>query len=240
MKHVLDYDAWTLDEGVLSVPWREPYPTSIVKTFGIILEDPKNPLHPSVLRNTRSALQKLASAGNRLISLTTEFDKDILSSSAMTAMTILAMDPERTPMGFVARGNEPPIPSIATSSIPELVRIKPNINGVFHLNAEVSRIQAQFRKVMVEKNLDAILMPPYQATALPHDTLGVPIYSVLANILDVSSKPALLRSTEADEQYPACVIPFGKADKTLDAEFIRDVTYTPGCEENPTITPETY
>jgi hypothetical protein len=142
MKHVLDYDAWTLDEGVLSVPWREPVPepSSTVKTFGVILEDPQNPLHPFVLRNTRSALQKLALAGHRLTPLATEFDKDILSSSAVTAITIFAMDPEKTPIGFVARGNKPPIPSIARTAVPELTRIKPNINGVFNLNAVFNRI----------------------------------------------------------------------------------------------------
>lgn len=186
MKHVLDYDAWILDEGVLSVPWKELDPSSDVKTFGVILEDPKNPLHPSILRNTRSALQKFALAGHRLTPLATEFDKDILSSSTMTAMTVFAMDPEKTPIGFVARGNEPPIPSIATTAVPGLARIKPNINGVFHLSAEVNRIQAKFRKAVVEKNLDAILMPPYQATAVPHDTFGVPVYGILANLLDVS------------------------------------------------------
>lgn len=72
------------------------------------------------------------------------------------------------------------------SSVPELARIKPNINGFFHLNAEVNRIQAKFRKVLVEKSLDAILMPPYRATAVPYDAFVVPTYEVLANLLDVS------------------------------------------------------
>jgi hypothetical protein len=31
-------------------------------------------------------------------------------------------------------------------------------------------------------------------------------------------------------QYPACVIPFGKADAAADAKFIRDANYYPPCE----------
>lgn len=30
-------------------------------------------------------------------------------------------------------------------------------------------------------------------------------------------------------QYPACVIPFGNANRAADAEFVRDVAYTPEC-----------
>lgn len=30
-------------------------------------------------------------------------------------------------------------------------------------------------------------------------------------------------------QYPACIIPFGRADEVADAGFVRDVEYVPEC-----------
>jgi len=32
-------------------------------------------------------------------------------------------------------------------------------------------------------------------------------------------------------QYPACVIPFGKAEAASDSKFIRDVEYYPPCKD---------
>ncbi|CAI7670538.1 unnamed protein product [Penicillium viridicatum] len=53
--------------------------------------------------------------------------------------------------------------------------------------------------------------PGYQSTAVPHDTYGVPVYTVIANLVD----------------YPACVIPYGSSQETSDADFVRDVEYHP-------------
>jgi amidase len=79
------------------------------------------------------------------------------------------------------------VPSIAASTMPELEKMKPNINGVFLLNTDIANIRATFRKTIVENGLDAIIMPVYEATAVPHDTRRVPAYALLANILDVSN-----------------------------------------------------
>ena len=193
MRNILKFDTWTLDEDVISAPWRHLPPTQLneleVKTFGVLLEDPKYPLHPAVLRNLRLALGKLSAAGHKLLPLANELPKDVISASALTALTVLAMDPEKTALGYCARAGEPLIPSIASTQLPELTKIKPNINGVFHLNTEISNAKAMFRQVIVDKNLDAILMPAYQATAVTHDTYGPPVYTILANLLDASSPP---------------------------------------------------
>jgi amidase len=199
MRSILQFDGWTLDEDVLSVPWlRRPISQTQMpemKTFGVMLEDPKYPLHPSVLRNLSAALQKLSAAGHKLIQLGNELPKDIISSVALTAMTVLGMDPDKTAVGYVARGGEPLVPSISTATLPELAKMKPNINGVFNLNTDINNFRSMFRQVIVDKNLDGILMPAYQSTAVPHDTLGVPSYTVLANLLDVSTLSTLIEKS---------------------------------------------
>ncbi len=82
MRNVLDYDAWTLDEGVIAAPWRSLKPNICngaakdtfdekVLRLGVIVEDPRYPLHPLVLRNFKAALAKLEVAGHTLIPLDT-------------------------------------------------------------------------------------------------------------------------------------------------------------------------
>jgi amidase len=228
IQSIAQFDSWVFDDTALSIPWK-PFAFTGPKRFGVIFEDPKYLLHPPVARNFREVIHKLTAASHQVISLANILPEDNISTTAFTAMTILNMDPEKTAHGFVARGNEPLVPSIASITMPELAKIKPNINGVFNLNNDISNVRAMFREVIVKHQLDAVLMPVYQSTAVEHDQLGVPAYTLLANLLDVSihqhdKKPELMSS-----QYPACTIPYGYADKVLDAPFVRDVRYKPPC-----------
>lgn len=188
MRSILQFDGWSLDEATLPIPWISPS-TPASRKFGVIFEDKKYPLHPAVSRNFRHALQKIALAGHQIVPLNELLPDDIVSSTAFTAMTVLNMDPEKTTFGYVARGNEPLVPSVAASVMPELARMKPNINGVFNLNNDISNVRSMFREVIVENNLDAIFLPTYQSTAVGHDKLQVPAYTILANLLDVSFDP---------------------------------------------------
>jgi len=185
MQSIAQFDSWALDETTLSIPWTVSQLAS-TRRFGVIFEDSKYPLHPPIARNLQAALQKIVAAGHQVISLSNAIPEDIISTTAFAAMTILNMDPEKTAHGFVARGNEPLVPSITSTTMPELAKMKPNINGVFNLNNDVSNIRLLFREVIVQNQLDAILLPVYQSTAVEHDGIGVPAYTLLANVLDVS------------------------------------------------------
>ena len=81
------------------------------------------------------------------------------------------------------------------ATVLELTKMKPNTNGVFNLNTDISSFRCTFRQVIVDKNLDGILMPAYQSTAVPHDTLGVPSYTVLESLLDVSTLSTLIEKS---------------------------------------------
>ncbi|MCJ1258576.1 hypothetical protein MMC24_006409, partial [Lignoscripta atroalba] len=99
---------------------------------------------------------------------------------------------------------EPIVPSIPATTYPHLKDFTPTLDDVSDMNVAELETMATFRQVLVENQLDGIVMPVYQATAVPHDTYGIPIYTVLANLLD----------------YPSCAIPYGKAEKAIDLGFV--------------------
>ncbi|KAK3046487.1 hypothetical protein LTS18_013352, partial [Coniosporium uncinatum] len=74
-----------------------------------------------------------------------------------------------------------------------------------------------FHALVTKQGLDGFLMPSYQATAVPHDKYGLPIYTVLPNLLN----------------YPAVAIPYLKANEEADREFVKE-----GVEYEPEYKPE--
>ncbi|RMY43550.1 hypothetical protein D0865_11161 [Hortaea werneckii] len=213
MSSVLKFDTWSVDEGVISVPWRALPSHSAEKKLrlGFILEDPNYSLHPAVLRTMKTAIAQLEESGHQLIPVEPDLPNNVLTDAMKTGFFHFAMDPEQTTLGHITRSGESVIPSLSTATLPEMKDFKPQLDDVFRLQNERLSIQRTFRELYTSKALDAILMPTYQATAVPHDTYGLPCYTVLANLLD----------------YPAISMPFLKADQKLDAGYIRDVKYVP-------------
>ncbi|KAI7499101.1 amidase family protein [Hortaea werneckii] len=213
MSSVLKFDTWSVDEGVISIPWRTQPNHSAEKRLrlGFILEDPNYPLHPVVMRTMKTAIAQLEESGHQLIPLAPDLPNNVLTDAMKVAFFHFAMDPEQTTFGHIKRSGEALIPSLSTATMPEMKDFKPQLDDIFRLQKERLRIQRTFRELYTSKALDAILMPTYQATAVPHDLYGLPCYTVLANLLD----------------YPAISIPFLKVDKKLDTEYIRNVEYVP-------------
>lgn len=199
MQAVLGFDCWSLDEGVIAVPWREQAlgtPSSDVRdgqpnkklTLGFILEDPKYPLHPPVLRTMETAIAKLEQAGHIVIPLAPQLPPTLLTEATENAFTNFAMDPLKTSFGHIARSGEPIVASIPTATMPELKHFHPSLEDVFRLNVERQKISSTFREAFARNKLDAVVLPTFQATAVPHDTYGIPLYTVLANLLDVGTE----------------------------------------------------
>jgi amidase len=185
MKEVVGTDPWLVDATAISVPWRH---VEVKKnlTFGLILQDKNYPLHPAILRNLRSAIARIEKSGHKIVSL------DSLLPTALTVNYITEvayrmdeLDPKQTAYGHIAAGGEPKVPSINVCCLQHLSDYKPDLNDVWDLNAQRIESRAAFRTVFVENQLDGIIMPSYQATAVPHDSYGPAPYTVFANILDV-------------------------------------------------------
>ncbi|OCK75449.1 amidase [Lepidopterella palustris CBS 459.81] len=208
MKTVIDSEPWNFDEGAIAVPWRTIAPIARRLKFAIIEKDPKFPLHPPIQRAMHHAMDALAKAGHHM----TVLDDMMIYDSAVLAWKFFLLDPKKTPVGFINASGEPWVPSIETCTFPELADWKPTLDDLFDMNVQRRRIMKRYHDLMVRFEFDAILMPAYQATAVPHDTYGVPIYTVLANLLD----------------YPAACLPFSKANKDQDKNSVMDdVTYVP-------------
>jgi amidase len=197
MRVTIDTDPWLRDHTVHSVPWRRVEPPQRPLRLGFILEDPKRPLHPTALRAMTEAKDLLQKAGHEIIEIGVggNSSKSVpsLYDSAVLAWRFFLLDPEKTPLKFILDGDEPIIDSLIACSFPENKAWNPTLEGLFEIMVERSNILDIYRSLwagkteqgVVEQRLDAIILPPYQAPAPLHDLFGVPIYTVLANFLDV-------------------------------------------------------
>lgn len=211
MKHVLDFDVWSLDEQVLSLPWRSVDFEGKRLRLGVLTEHEMWPLHPPMSRAFSTVSKKLTRAGHTLIPLEPHIPSSLLSDTVVTAMKLFSSDPQKTSFARIAASGEPMIPSIPSTAPPEILTYKASLDGVFDLHAAMRDIQKVIREMWIKLELDGLIMPVFQGTAVEHDAYGAPPYTVLANLLD----------------YPSCALPVGKADIKLDTPFIRDVKYVP-------------
>lgn len=210
MKTVIDTEPWEVDEGTIAVPWRRVTPNLRPLRFGLIRADPKFPLHPPIQRTMHIAATALKTAGYSITLLDDQIPS--IYTTAVLAWKFFLLDPKKTPVDHINASGEPWVPAIASCSFPELAGWQPSLDELFDMNVQRQKILKVYHDLVVENQLDAILMPTYQATAVPHDTYGVPIYTILPNLLD----------------FPAATIPFLKASRDLDKDFIQnDVTYVP-------------
>ncbi|EYE94722.1 putative general amidase [Aspergillus ruber CBS 135680] len=209
LRTVFDAHADDFDDKALGVPWTEPVSASSTLTIGVLPEDPQAPLHPPMERTLETVLQKLAAAGHHIVNLSGKVPS--LSAVKDLSLRYFCLDPDNTPLKHIANGQEPKIASLASTYKPEGSDPEPTLRDLYDLNVARSEIVEQMRRVFLDNHLDAIIGPGYQTCAVPHDTYGFPVYTVFANVLD----------------YPACIIPFGKANEVADAEYTRDVAYVP-------------
>ncbi|KAL6233723.1 hypothetical protein BDW75DRAFT_251869 [Aspergillus navahoensis] len=199
-----------LDDNSLGFPYLEPPKLVSPLTVGILPEDPALPLHPCMQRTLDTATRKLAAAGHRIMHLPKE-DIPSLMDACDLAFRFFNMDPDCTPLRNVKDGGEPYIPSLSTLYNVEGTDPEPTLRQLYELNIAKAQVTAKMRQAWLKSGVDVILAPAYQSCAPLHDTYGKNIYTVIWNIVD----------------YPACVIPFGYANKTADAEYVRDVQYSP-------------
>ncbi|KAJ5833376.1 hypothetical protein N7474_001687 [Penicillium riverlandense] len=210
LRVVYNAPADDMDDTALGFPWIEPAkPLSQTLTIGLLPEDPQAPLHPNMQRTLALAAEKLTRAGHRIVDLSGQVP--FQASASDLSFRFFRIDPDQTQVQHIRNGGEPPIPSLRFTYDLDGKGSEATLRDLFALNVARAEIAAQIRRVYLDNQLDVIIGPGYQSTAVPHDTYGVPMYTVLANLVD----------------YPACVIPFGKANSVADANFIRNVDYYP-------------
>jgi amidase len=213
LRTVVDAQPWLRDAGVVNVPWRRVQPTTKPLRFGLLQGCAEAPLHPPIARALHDTAARLRAAGHTVALLDDAVSP--LYASTLLAFKFFLLDPAGTTASHMRASGEPAIPSLATAGFPELAGWKPSLDELWDMNVARAGIVAAWHNVVVSGQLDAVLMPAYQAPAPKHDTYGLPVYTVLANLLD----------------WPAGVLTVGKAEKAADAAF-RDesAVYKPMCK----------
>ncbi|PLB51233.1 amidase [Aspergillus steynii IBT 23096] len=208
LKTVFNSNAADLDETVLGVPWIIPQQRPIL-TIGIMPEDPLRPLHPPMQRTIKTVSSKLEACGHRIIDLSSQIPS--LSEVADLSLQYFRIDPDQVVIENVTKSGEPCIPSLKHVYDPEDTGPEPHLRELFEMNITRAKLLSQMRRAFVDNNVDLILGAGYQSPAVPHDEYGLPVYTVIGNLMN----------------NPACILPYAYADEGADADFVRDVVYKP-------------
>ena len=207
MQAVVESEPWNKDASLTSAPWRAEATVKDRLRIGRIVEDPGHPLHPPMLRTIETSSQKLEKAGHSVISLEIGKDFPSLMETAELALRFALMDPTSNAFPTVMGAGEPLVLSVVNCLPPAERRGKlaPTLESLVQAHADRAKLAEEVRKVFVDNELDAIMMPLHETVAPPIDTWNTATYIAIWNLLP----------------YPAVVMPFGKASKSQDAEFAR-------------------
>ncbi|KAF2688416.1 amidase [Lentithecium fluviatile CBS 122367] len=210
MRTICTGNTWMLDENVLHAPWRRVDPVTRPLRFGLIRGHAKRPLHPPIARALHSAATKLKEMGHQIILLDDQIPD--LYETAILAWKFFKLDPKKTAIEMIRKGGEPAVPSLKTAAFKELEGWEASLDELWDMNVNQKKVVKRYHEIFVGQELDAVVMPGYQATAVPHDTYGVTVYTVLQNLIN----------------YPSGILPYLKAEKELDQAFFKsDAAYEP-------------
>ncbi|KAL2854839.1 amidase signature domain-containing protein [Aspergillus pseudoustus] len=213
MATVLSGETWRYDSTSLSAPWASNIPANKsvegrLLTIGILPEDPQYPLHPPVRRALTSAIESLEKKGHRLVQLPPTL-ADSNTSTAYASRLAWQYFTYSPFIDHMAPSGEPPIASVAKGASPLFTGELPiSEEDVFKKISALHLAKKDYsdfwRRTWTEYGLDVVLAPGAQNTAVPHDTYAWPPYTAMWNLVD----------------YPAIIIPYGKASAELDSETV--------------------
>lgn len=190
-----DGQAWRYDQSAVAVPWnKSPQPSPQRNgslTIGILSEDKQFPLHPPVKRALQNAVEMLTRAGHRIVPIRNDTNDDLsVAYASRLAFQYFTYGPH---IDNIEASGEPVINSVAKSASPMFSGPWPvdqeldTFEKIQKLHAARNRVCGAWRQTWVEQNLDVVLAPGAQNTAVAHDTYGWPPYALIWNLLDVSA-----------------------------------------------------
>lgn len=187
MKSVIDAKPWRCDSKALAVPWRSLPVLGRNLTVGVLAEDPKYPLHPPVRRALSTAAQKLAKAGHKIVELAHDSSPSISVSNDLM-FKYYGCDPDQTVLRIIRDAGEPMVQSLVKmNTLGSLGDSKStDIRDLAAMNRLRANIIDTWMKVFVKNDLDVILAPPAQSTAVEHDHWNWIPYTTSFNLVDVS------------------------------------------------------
>lgn len=192
VKAVIDAVPATLDSTAIDVPWRQvaPNPSSKLR-IGVLAEDPSYPLHPPVKRALAEAVKKVRADGHEIFQLSPE--QGHVADATEVAASLFSLE-SGTSVGHIKASGEPFIPSLAAGHqpanrgehnfVPDISQLG-KLQQYAALSVKRQEISEDWRRIWLELKLDAVIGPPAQNTAVPHDMYGWPPYTAHLNLLDV-------------------------------------------------------
>ncbi|KAG5967747.1 hypothetical protein E4U58_002118 [Claviceps cyperi] len=210
VKAIWDAKPNRYDASAHAGPWQKSQHHTRPLTIGLVPEDEHFPLHPPVRRAMNSAVKALTAAGHKLVPLSNSTDRSISYGNRL-AFQYFTYAPQ---VNYLTASGEPPVTSVShgyhpmfTGAFPVSQELEP-LEKINAMQLAMHKYQDAWRQAWVDNNIDVFLAPVAQNTAVAHDTYGWPPYTLLWNLLD----------------YPACVIPYGKASKLLDPQpmYLKD------------------
>lgn len=194
MKAVVNSRPAKYDPRVVDVPWREVSVTSNKSRFrfGVIPEDPVFPIHPPIKKAIADAVKRIEAQGHEIVWL--KADECHIAKATMTAWALMGLDDRAE--RIVEDGGEAVVPSrvrileekdkIDWSYLSD-VDAEPGLPRFAALNVKRAEIIDSWRKLWSRHQLDAVIGPAAQNTAIEHDEYGMPPYTQFLNLIDVSS-----------------------------------------------------
>ncbi|OJJ45060.1 hypothetical protein ASPZODRAFT_70614 [Penicilliopsis zonata CBS 506.65] len=211
---VIGAEPWLVDATAHAVPWRslQIFPKAL--RIGVLAEDPSWPLHARVKSALAQAVRQLAAAGHTLVPLSHD-DAYGPGTGQRIALDFFSIDPLDTSLQYIAASGEPAIRSLRVLGLDTpktaVQREACTIGRLAKLNVERSHYNDVWNDLVTDLELDVIIAPGAQNTAVPHDDFGLFPYTVMWNVLD----------------YPAGVIPFSRI-ATVDLE--QSESRSPACD----------
>ncbi|KAK2011931.1 amidase [Colletotrichum eremochloae] len=207
METTLAQRPWEYDASAINTPWRTLDDAKKTFTVGVLPEDPNYPLHPPVRRALDEAVSLLEAAGHTIIRLPVDpsCGASLGGKLGFTYYGLISSDLD----ALESEIGEPLVASVRANVHPfgkDGPLVSPKLDTAQRLS-EFLKLRDGYadswRKTWLEYKLDVVLGPGAISTAVPHDTYGVPVYTVMWNVLD----------------YPAGIIPYGFASKDKDPQY---------------------
>ncbi|KAJ0331626.1 hypothetical protein COL5a_002290 [Colletotrichum fioriniae] len=187
MEVVTKLNPWKYDGSAIDLSWRTLVePRSKPLTIGILPEDPEYTLHPPIRRSLAEAASALEEAGHKVVHLATDAKRSAALGARISYQYFSISAPAVTDFGepfvaSVAKGMHP----FSTGDFP--VDPKLDIPSQFSgLNRARAAYAQSWSQIWQEHDLDIVLAPGASCTAVPHDTFGLPVYTVMWSLIDVS------------------------------------------------------
>ncbi|KAH7133814.1 amidase signature domain-containing protein [Dactylonectria macrodidyma] len=194
-------DSWRRDATALAIPWVDVPKRKL--RIGYWEGSPQTPVFPPIVRALREAAEALKAAGHEIVPISTPEAGGTLDCAGIYIHS-LGFDTKATLMQFLDDAEEDILPAMQQMKAVMAEIPKSTLEDVWKFHTDRGDYRHAWHSKWANTGIDVLLCPAHQGTGMPHSTYGLPVYTMIWNLLDC----------------PASVIPFLKANKRIDVEEV--------------------